>query len=246
MKEPQPVTASHHSSQEISPPSIMATLFWALFLYIVPSFVASFGFGVYAGAAGISDTQVWLTKIETLLAMTFAVYLFVLPCLYALARYSDNCNSALNFLQLNKPTVKLLWLVVVLSAVFWLVMTIATYLLELEEEPFMQLLKNSSLPVWFVVLNTCILAPVVEELVFRGWLFRRFALTKIGQTGAVVITSLLFAAIHIQYSMAGIAFVFILGLYFTWVRVKYQSTTLAILAHAVCNSITMVALYFYY
>ncbi|WP_181902289.1 CPBP family intramembrane glutamic endopeptidase [Thalassotalea euphylliae] len=247
MKEPQPLTTNINTGGlDTSPPSIIATLFWALFLYIVPSLVASFGFGIYAGASGISDTQGWLIKVETLLAMTFAVYLFVMPCVYALARHSDSHKSALNFLQLNKPTVKLLWFVVIVSAVFWLLMTIATYLLALEEEPFMQLLKNSSLPVWFVVLNTCILAPITEELVFRGWLFKRFALTRLGQTGAIAITSLLFAAIHIQYSMAGIVFVFLLGLYFTWIRVKYQSTTLAILAHAVCNSITMVALYFYY
>lgn len=232
--------------QVTPPPSVVATLLWALFLYIVPSFIVSTGFGLYAEAYGVASGDGWFAKVETLLAMTFAVYLLIMPCLWHLAKNSDKHQSARNFLNLTFPSSNLVGLVVSFSVAFWLVMTMTTYLLALEEEPFMNLLKNSASPVWFIVLNTCILAPVIEELVFRGWLFKRFALTQLGQIGAVVITSLLFAAIHVQYSMAGIILVFVLGLYFTWVRVKYQSTSLAIIAHASCNSLTMIALYYFY
>ncbi|REL31333.1 CPBP family intramembrane glutamic endopeptidase [Thalassotalea euphylliae] len=251
-KDKQAVSTLNSQQKLATTPSIIVTLFWALFLYIVPSFIVSFGFGMYAQAYGVASGDAWFAQVETLLAMTFAVYLIVLPCLWLLAKYShepQSCHetrSARHFLNLALPLPKLVWLVIVFSAAFWLMMTIATYVLALEEEPFMEQLKNSATPIWFILLNTCVLAPIVEELVFRGWLFKRFALTQLGQVGAIAITSLLFAAIHIQYSMAGIIFVFVLGLYFTWIRVKYHSTSLAIVAHATCNSLTMFALYYLY
>ena len=43
--------------------------------------------------------------------------------------------------------------------------------------------------------------PVFEELFFRGFLLEGFRRTFLGTTGAVVLTSLLWAVIHTQYDL---------------------------------------------
>ena len=52
-------------------------------------------------------------------------------------------------------------------------------------------------PLSQTVLSTCILAPVVEEMVFRGLLLQSFRGTRLWFWGAAVVTSLLFALVHV-------------------------------------------------
>jgi membrane protease YdiL (CAAX protease family) len=78
-------------------------------------------------------------------------------------------------------------------------------------------------------------APVGEEIVFRGFLFRGWSASRLGAAGTIVLTSAIWAAIHVQYDWFGIVQVFCLGLLFGWVRWRSGSTVLTILMHAVTN-----------
>jgi membrane protease YdiL (CAAX protease family) len=78
-------------------------------------------------------------------------------------------------------------------------------------------------------------APLGEEIVFRGFLFRGWAASRLGAAGAIVLTSAIWAAIHVQYDWFGILQVFCLGLLFGWVRWRSGSTVLTILMHAATN-----------
>jgi membrane protease YdiL (CAAX protease family) len=80
-----------------------------------------------------------------------------------------------------------------------------------------------------------IMAPVFEEIFFRGFMFKGIAHSPVGPLGAIIITSVIFASIHIQYDILGIAQVFLLGLWLAGVRAMTGSTTLAILLHASAN-----------
>jgi membrane protease YdiL (CAAX protease family) len=74
-------------------------------------------------------------------------------------------------------------------------------------------------------------AGVGEEITLRGALQPRLG---------IVVTALLFAALHVQYSWYGVAFIFLLGLVLGLVRAR-TSTTVAILAHAAYDVIASVA-----
>ncbi len=227
------------------PPSMLITAFWALVLLFVPSAIVGFGFSLYAKSQAITDVSIWFSQIETMMAMTFSIYFIVLPSLLLLAKYAGDGSKINDYLQLSFHPL-LLWLkVILLSIVFWGLFTLLGFILDLPEEPFMQQLKNSSMPIWFICLNVCLLAPIVEELTFRGFLFKRLMLTRLNVLGAAAITSATFAIIHSQYSILGVVMVFFLGLYFAWIRVKYNSTSLAIVAHIVCNMLSMTALYLF-
>ena len=51
---------------------------------------------------------------------------------------------------------------------------------------------------WFSVV---IAAPFVEELFFRGFLFEGLRDSRLGSIGSVIITSIMWAAIHLQYGI---------------------------------------------
>ncbi len=81
------------------------------------------------------------------------------------------------------------------------------------------------------------LAPLLEELFFRGLLYpvlRR----KSGVIAAVLLTALAFAAIHsvqLGYAWAPILSIFVVGIVFTLIRVRYDSVAASFLMHCGYN-----------
>jgi uncharacterized protein len=80
-----------------------------------------------------------------------------------------------------------------------------------------------------------LVAPASEELLFRGFLFRGWARSDRMAWPAIVVISLLWAALHVQYDWTGILQIFIIGLFLGWTRWRSQSTLLTFVLHALFN-----------
>lgn len=80
-----------------------------------------------------------------------------------------------------------------------------------------------------------VIAPLMEELLFRGFLFRGYAASRLGVTGAILLTSVIWAAMHVQYEIFYIGQIIVLGCVFGWIRWRSGSTLLTIILHAVVN-----------
>jgi uncharacterized protein len=80
-----------------------------------------------------------------------------------------------------------------------------------------------------------VLAPAGEEVLFRGFLFRGWARSPRSVWPAVVVISLAWAALHIQYDWAGMLQIFVVGLFLGWIRWRSASTLLTFLLHALFN-----------
>lgn len=80
-----------------------------------------------------------------------------------------------------------------------------------------------------------VVAPIGEEIMFRGFLFRGWSASRLGGTGTIVLTAAIWAGIHVQYDWFGVFQVFCLGLLFGWVRWRSGSTVLTMLMHGVTN-----------
>jgi len=85
---------------------------------------------------------------------------------------------------------------------------------------------------WF---STVIVAPAGEEALFRGFLFRGWVRSKRAAWPAIVIISLLWAGLHIQYDWTGILQIFVSGLVLGWMRWRSGSTLLTFFMHALFN-----------
>lgn len=110
-----------------------------------------------------------------------------------------------------------------------------------DKEFFAPLLKSTKmLPIFLV--SICIIAPLSEELLFRGFLLTGLRHSRLGNTGAVLITAFLWGFIHFQYDIIAISNVFLLGCLFGYVKVKTDSIYLTITLHCLNNTLAAVTM----
>jgi uncharacterized protein len=86
-----------------------------------------------------------------------------------------------------------------------------------------------------LLAGAIIVAPAGEEIVFRGFLFRGWARSDRLAWPAIVVISLLWAALHVQYDWTGILQIFVIGLFLGWMRWRSGSLLLTFLLHALFN-----------
>ena len=92
---------------------------------------------------------------------------------------------------------------------------------------------------WGVVIAAVLLAPIWEELTFRGFLLSALAKTRLGFWPAAVISSVLWTALHAGYSWPGLVSVFLAGIGLSWIMRRTGSMKAVILAHAVINAFAL-------
>jgi membrane protease YdiL (CAAX protease family) len=84
-------------------------------------------------------------------------------------------------------------------------------------------------------------APMSEEVLARGFLFRGWSASFLRVPGAIILSSLVWTAVHLQYDLYFLAEVFSIGLWFGYMRHRAGSLWLTILLHGV-NNMTAVVL----
>lgn len=80
-----------------------------------------------------------------------------------------------------------------------------------------------------------VIAPAGEEAMFRGFLFRGWVRSRRSLWPAIVVISILWAMLHIQYDWTGVLQIFVIGLFLGWMRARSGSLLLTFLLHALFN-----------
>jgi uncharacterized protein len=96
-------------------------------------------------------------------------------------------------------------------------------------------LYSETFPKWLLWLNLIVAAPILEEMYFRGFLLKGFAISFVGPVAAIGLTSILWAAAHIQYGLPVIAAIFAQGLVLGAARLHTGSLLVPIAIHAANN-----------
>ena len=86
-----------------------------------------------------------------------------------------------------------------------------------------------------VLPSIAIGAPLAEELVFRGQLFSALTQTRLGLTGATLVTAALWALLHVSEPWLSIGLIFIMGLALGWLMYRFGSLWVAIACHGGWN-----------
>jgi ABC-2 type transport system permease protein len=89
---------------------------------------------------------------------------------------------------------------------------------------------------FLVVLATVLVAPVAEELFFRGVVFNAW-LREAGRRWAYLGSAALFAAIHV--SIATVVPIFLLGLTLAWIYERTRTLLAPIVVHATFNALSV-------
>lgn len=129
-----------------------------------------------------------------------------------------------------------------LWVIFLIISESITYLLDKNPSAFVDSLYFTAEPKWLLILVMVIIVPIYEEFVFRGVIWSALREQLVGKRGvllASVVTSLLFAIIHLQYDYYEMSVIFILALLFSYARYKSGSIIVPIIIHIINNGMAM-------
>lgn len=106
--------------------------------------------------------------------------------------------------------------------------------------PYADLVRSPAL--WLGVLVIVIGAPLWEELVFRGFLLPALTKTRYGFLGASFVTTFAWTALHLNYTLASLVEVMLIGFYFCWLMWRWGNLRLPIVLHALYNGLQLAVL----
>jgi hypothetical protein len=118
------------------------------------------------------------------------------------------------------------------------------FLNEKAELPIEELFRSRST----VILLMCfgiLVAPLVEETIFRGFLYPIIA-RSFGMAAGVIFTGILFGAMHAQQLWGGwgqIGLLIAVGIFLTWVRARTGTVVASYLVHLGYNSMLFLGFY---
>ena len=100
---------------------------------------------------------------------------------------------------------------------------------------WMKGIYRSAVFVPLLLVAIVIVAPVLEELLFRGFLFEGMRHSRLGDPGTIVLASLAWACVHLQYEWFYIGQIFALGVLLGVARVRTGSVATPMVMHSLAN-----------
>jgi len=216
------------------PWGVPATIAWLLFAFLASVVVATIVFAAWQGDRVNIRPSTYDGVMITIGAMaSVPVQIAVLAFAARLRRWTPA-----DYLALNRPKrseiVFAVLCTIALMVVFDALMVVSGRDLV---PPFqVEAYQSAKDAGWMVglMLAIVVVAPVGEEIAFRGFLYR--GLVRPGyERLAIVVISLAWALLHIQYDWLGMAQIFAAGLTLGWFRWASGSTSLTIIMHFLIN-----------
>jgi membrane protease YdiL (CAAX protease family) len=88
---------------------------------------------------------------------------------------------------------------------------------------------------WLLVIALCVAAPITEEILVRGFLYRGWSESFLRPLGAIVLSSLVWTAMHLQYDWFFFGEIFSIGLLLGYLRYRTGSLWLTVFVHGLNN-----------
>ena len=185
------------------------------------------------------------------LVMVLMPSLIMIPTLCISMYYAGKTGSLLRKLKLRKLHYSHV-LTAFVSAILYLIVTgsvmqiyhkiLSMNGIKLDPPEIEKLLKTSdSASLFLICFGVIVLAPISEELIFRRFIFG-FLAPRYGFIAALLLTSATFALVH--FSLYSLPALFLLGIAFQLIYLKFGSLYPAILMHAFSNAIAVSVLLF--
>ena len=222
-----------------------------IFVLFIPAALVAANIIVFVGYAVLAPTVHWTTpilKLQTnpifLLVLQLVFYVFLLAYIYFFITlyYKASFLSALKWKKLSAHNT--LRFLLGGSALSLIVMIVPPFLAEKKSFP-LEKMFNSPASAYAIAVFAVLIAPFMEELLFRGLLFAFFEKHG-GLTFAIGSTALLFAGLHIpEYWGAWdhVIMILMVGLTFSIVRGMTGSVTPSFLLHLAYNGTLMLLLF---
>ena len=247
-----PLASSHPATESLATahPTILpvwgsaVTLLWTVLIAIV-FVVAQFFVAIVYVMATMHDLP--RDKVDAAIAglpfdgtfvslCTFATLLVCVPLILGIAKLKRG-SKLTDYLGLTVARPQQFWRWTLIIILFCVLADVISWLLRLPVPEFMIKAYSSANPRWVLWLALGVAAPIFEEIFFRGFIFKGLAASRLRWYGATIVTSVLWAAIHVQYGWYEISLIFSLGLVLGAARAMTHSTLLTMWLHGLVNII---------
>ncbi len=223
-----------HNPAPSEPWGIPATIAWLLFAFLASVVVATVVFAAWQGDIANLRTSTYDGLMITIGTFTsIPVQIGVLAFAARLRRWSPADYLALNNPKRSEMVFAILFTIALIIVSDVLMLVSGRDLVPPFQTEAYQSAKDAG---WMLglMLAIIVIAPVGEEIAFRGFLYR--GLMRPGYEWlTIAVISLAWALLHIQYDWLGMAQIFAAGLALGWFRWASGSTTLTIIMHVLIN-----------
>jgi membrane protease YdiL (CAAX protease family) len=219
--------------------------------FMETAFVSLIAYGVYTLSSGLALAIMLAMQdgAKTLSPAQFqaygAAYIVASPLTIAVLWVAIRMagRDFAEYLALNWPSSGELLRALAITAILLLVESLTISVVDTDETlagPYVSARQAGGLLI--LLIGGCIAAPVMEEFVVRGFMFRGWSQSFLGPVGSIVVTSVLWAMMHTQYDWFGRFWIFVTGLVLGHFRWQSNSTWLTVMVHSAINIVIFFAM----
>jgi membrane protease YdiL (CAAX protease family) len=209
----------------------METTLVGLIAYGVYGLVGSFALTVLLAMPGVTKTlsPVPLDALATIVGSLAAIAVLRIAIRMAHREFAE--YLALNWPRRDELVGALMITAALLGAEFMLIA--GTSAEGSASNPYLSV--NGAAGLLILLIGGCIVGPMMEEFVVRGFMFRGWSQSFLGPFGAIALTSAIWAILHTQYDWPTRSLLFIEGLALGYFRWRSNSTWLVVMVHSAVN-----------
>ncbi len=227
--------------------SVFGTFLWMLFLTFgiqaILGFIAAVSIDIVGLTSNETEFDLLRPDIKAIIGIFAAI--FSIPLIKKAASQSDT-SFPFEFLGFQQVNIATLAKVLLVGVFYYIFESLASFMLSIDTPQFMLDVKSkthSTFDMLMVVFGICIVAPITEEIIFRGLAYARLVKSRVGITGAIIITSLVFTAIHTQYDFIVLVLLSVFAFLVGYVRYKTGNLIYCIALHMQLNILSTIELF---
>jgi membrane protease YdiL (CAAX protease family) len=236
-------------NQEKEAFSLSGSLLWCFTLTVGLQIVISFVFTVGLSINGVAsdDIEAQFLKPDIMFYTSLIAMLLSIP-LFKKASKQANYIQLANFIKMVPIKKQTLIKVFVIGLVYYLFEYLSVKLLGIGTPQYMLDVKSQVNTNWdliLLVITVCIIAPIVEEVIFRGVIFSRLQNSRVGSRGAIVYTSIIFCILHAHYELIIMGYTLLIGVMLAFIRLRTSNIWYCIILHMMVNVFSTIELFLF-
>ena len=179
----------------------------------------------------VDKAEIYVTSIIAIIIFFVFNELLILIVLIYFGIYFQDEKKLLKVKKLRNSVVSFILFIPLLFLISFIIQNI---LPEYKQQEIVLNFKSNLLKDKTILLQVLIIAPVVEEIIFRGYIYRILK-TKVPIMFAIIISSILFSFIH--YNVLSFILLFVLSIFLTYIYERNGSIMCPIIIHSLFNLI---------
>jgi len=222
-------------------------LFWGFGLIVACQFAAAVFLGVQQMLqTGVEPDEAAVQKLfedGDLIGIAFPVAMVIVVALIALVIKFRRKRSVVEYLALRPQPIGVLMRWLGLAVLLLSVSYVSGVVFDRPDVPEWMVTAFTTVDYKYLfVFGLAVCGPVVEEVLYRGYILRASLESRLHPGVAIVLVSALWALTHLQYDLYDMFWIFALGILLAYSRVRTGSLYPAITIHCAWNLLAYIGL----